>query len=533
MRPSRYWLLFGLGLLVAIGIATLQDTPGYMDADYYFYGGVRLADGYGFTEMVLWNFLDDPTGLPHPSHTYWMPFTSIIAAIGITLFRFLGDFSAAQVGFVLIFALIPPLTAALCMRLTQEERKAMYAGVLSLFSGYFLPVSTTTDSFGPYLFLGGMFFLLLQKEARRRFLGLGLISGLMHLTRSDGILWLLVAGVVWLVDVDTKGVDAKMRMKVLFSRKHLLQAGELLLGYFVVMAFWYLRNVRFYGTLFPLGGGQTLWLLDYDELFSYPPGVLTLDRWWASGLGEIIRVRAQALWLNLLSGLAVQGLIALGPVAFIGAWHKRDVKIVRMGWVAWCLVLGVMTILFPYAGFRGGFFHSGAAFMPLIWALVPVGLDRLSKWTVKHFNWEVRKISPFFHGVLALFTFLFSVFLVSMKFFGVDSTSEGGWGTDARSYQALEERLRSLGASPDEIVLVNNPPGYAHVSGRPAIVIPNGDVGTLKLVIERYQPSYVLLGFNHPQGLDGLYEYPENQVGLTYLETVADTHIFIIDQGGP
>ncbi len=533
MKPSKYLILFCLGLLVAVGIATLQDTPGYMDADYYFYGGLRLADGHGFTEMILWNYLDDPTGLPHPSHIYWMPSASIIAAVGITLFRFLGDFSAAQVGFILIFALIPPLTAALCMHLTQQEKKAMYAGMLSLFSGYFLPVSTTTDSFGLYMLLGGLFFLLLKKEPRRLFLGLGLISGLMHLTRSDGILWLLVAGLVWLVDSKTKGIDLKVRLGGLFSRRRLLQAGELLLGYIVVMIFWYLRNVRFYGSIFPPGGGQTLWLLDYDELFSYPPGILSFERWWASGLGEIIRVRAQVLWLNLLSGFAVQGLIILGPLALIGVWRMREEKVIRMGWVAWLLILGVMTVLFPYAGFRGGFFHSGAAFMPLIWALVPVGLDGLSHWTVRLFNWEVRKISPFFHGLLALFAFLFSFFLVSMKLYGVGPSSESDWGEDAQSYQIIEERLRILGASPDDIVLVNNPPCYAHVNGRPAIVIPNGDLETLTMVIKRYKPSYVLLSNNHPQGLSGLYGQPEDQWGLSYLETVVDTHIFFIDEGIP
>jgi len=533
MKPSRYWLLFCLGLLVAVGIAALQDVPGYMDADYYFYGGVRLADGYGFTEMILWNYLDDPTGLPHPSHTYWMPLTSIVAAIGLTLFRFLGDFSAAQVGFILIFALVPPLTAALCMRLTQQERKATYAGVLSLFSGYFLPVSTTTETFGLYMLLGGIFFLLLQKEPRRIFLGLGLISGLMHLTRSDGILWLLVAGVVWLFDMKNKGRDVKIGLGDLFSRRRLLLAGELLFGYFVVMALWYLRNMRFFGAIFPPGGTQTLWLLDYDELFSYPPGLLTFERWWSSGLGEILKVRAQVLWLNLQSGFAVQGLIVLGPVALIGAWKKRKEKVIRVGWAAWLLLLGVMTVLFPYAGFRGGFFHSGAAFMPIIWALVPVGLDVLSHWTVRRFNWEVRKISPFFHGVLAFFVFLFSIFLVSMKLYGIGPSSEADWGVDIQSYQVLEEHLRTIGASPNDIVLVGNPPRYALVNDRPAIVIPNGDVETLIMVIKLYKPRYVLLGKNHPQSLAGLYEQPKDQLVLSYLETVVDTHIFIVDEGVP
>ncbi len=46
-----------------------------------------VSPGYGFSEMVLWNFLDDPEGLPHPSHGYWMPLVSILSAAGMVAFN--------------------------------------------------------------------------------------------------------------------------------------------------------------------------------------------------------------------------------------------------------------------------------------------------------------------------------------------------------------------------------------------------------------------------------------------------------------
>jgi hypothetical protein len=61
-------LLAGLGLIAALFVAAFQSAPGYMDADYYYAGGRTLATGHGFTEMVLWNYLDNPAGLPHPSN---------------------------------------------------------------------------------------------------------------------------------------------------------------------------------------------------------------------------------------------------------------------------------------------------------------------------------------------------------------------------------------------------------------------------------------------------------------------------------
>lgn len=532
MKKSRYLALFFAGLLVALGVAALQDAPGYMDADYYFYGGLRLADGQGFSEMILWNYLDDPLGIPHPSHTYWMPLTSIISALGISLFRSLSDFNAAQVGFILIFAVIPPLTAALSMKLTGEQGKATFAGILAIFSGYFLPVSTTTESFGIYIFLGGAFFLVVQKDFKRRLFVLGMLAGLMHLTRADGILWLFLVGMVLVMDHWGEISDRKNGVRRILSWEFILQLGEILLGYFVVMGGWYFRNFSYFGSLFPPGGGSSLWMSHYDELFSYPASQLTFERWWSSGLIEIVSVRAKALWLNLQSGIAVQGIIVLGPLALLGAWKQRTQKSIRIGWVAWVLILVVMTVVFPYSGVRGGFFHSGAAFMPLIWALAPVGLGALSKWTVKRFDWQENKISPFLHGLVIVVVFLISFSQVFAKTIGSDLVAQPVWSQEARHYQSLENHLLDLGASSGDIVMVNNPPAYAHVNGRPAIVIPNGDFGTLMMVIQRYQPRYLLLGNNHPKGLDELHNNPGDRSGLTYLNSVGDTHIFLIDVDG-
>jgi len=520
-------------LLVALGVAALQDAPGYMDADYYFYGGQRLADGHEFTEMVLWNYLDDPNGLPHPSHTYWMPLTSIIAALGIMIFRFLGDFNAAQAGFILIFAAIPPLTAALSMKIIGESRKAFFAGILALFSGYFLPVLTTTESFGLYMLLGGAFFLFVQLKFKRRFFVLGVLSGLMHLTRADGLIWLFIAGVVLLFDQQDEFPNGSILKGERSSPKFFMQIGEILIGYLIIMAGWYLRNLNLFGSLFPPGGGATLWMLNYDELFSYPASLLSFDRWWALGLGEIINARWKALGLNLLSGFAVQGIFIIGPIAFLGARKHRGSEAIKVGWIAWLLILGIMTIIFPDSGVRGGFFHSGAAFMPLLWAMVPEGLEVLSNWTVTKYNWEVKRISPFFHGVVVLLVIIISLWQVNSKLLRNDPTSQSVWSVEIREYSNLEERLLELGATSDDIVLVNNPPGYAHVSGRSAIVIPNGDVETLMMVVDRYKPRYVLLGINRPRGLNDLYQNPENLPRLTFLETVSDTHIFIVEEGPP
>ena len=519
---------------MALGVASLQTTPGYMDADYYFYGGKRLTEGHGFTEMLLWNFLDEPTGLPHPSHIYWMPLASILAAVGMKLFPFLGDFNAAQVVFVFVMSAIPTLTAALSMALTRNQNKATFAGILAAFSGFYLPVSTTTDSFGIFMLLGGVFFMLVFLMGRFGYLALGLVAGFMHLSRADGLLWLGIAGVVVILEATRGASGYSEKMRGLFSSKTFLGFVYITTGYLVVMAPWLIRNYSLYGSLFPSGGGQTLWLLNYDELFSYPASELTFERWWAAGLGEILLVRWKALLLNLQSGFAVQGLIVLGPLALFGAWQRRREIAVKVGWVAWLMVFSVMTVVFPFSGARGGFFHTGAAFMPLIWALAPVGTEALGNWSARRFDWDAKKIGRFFRGLLVVFVGIFSCVLVYSKIYGLDPTKQPEWGMSTRVYEKLESRLQSLGALPEDIVLVNNPPGYAIVSGRSAIVIPDGGLDTLIAVIQRYRPRYILLEFDHPVGLNGLYENPaEVPSGLRYMENVDSTHIFFVEEDWP
>jgi hypothetical protein len=107
MTRRGYIFLFVLALVVQIAIASFQEIPGYLDADYYFGGGLQLVRGNGFSEPYIWNYLDEPQALPHPSHGYWMPLASIVAAFGMFV---TGEhtYAAARLGFILLAALVPP-----------------------------------------------------------------------------------------------------------------------------------------------------------------------------------------------------------------------------------------------------------------------------------------------------------------------------------------------------------------------------------------------------------------------------------------
>ena len=86
---------------------------------------------------------------------------------------------------------------------------------------------------------------------------------------------------------------------------------------------WFWRNLQDFGSLSAPGNLRGLWLLEYNELYVYPSSILTWQRWWQAGLGELLAVRWRALGSNLGTLLLVQGEIFLLPLAVLGLWRSR------------------------------------------------------------------------------------------------------------------------------------------------------------------------------------------------------------------
>ena len=540
MSWRNYLLLFLVGIAVTSLVAVFQDSPGYMDADYYYAGGLRLAEGYGFTEDILWNYLDNPAGLPHPSHAYWMPFASLVAAGGMIIAGST-TFGAAKLGFLLAAGLVAPLTAGLSYEITQRKESAIFSGFLAAIPGFYLSYMGTTDVFGIYMLLGATWLLLAGRIIQSRSVrfpsialqtfALGLVSGLFHLSRADGLMWFAVGVLVIIL----KGVPSRnnpVPVRADASRNIWMVLSGLLAfgsGYLLIMAPWMARNLSVFGSLLAPGGSRALWLTNYDQLFAYPPELVNPSHWWASGLGEIFRARWGALGQNIQSALAVQGEIFLVPLVLLGLWHWRQDPRVRIGMLAWCGTLFVMTVLFPYVGWRGGFFHSGAAYQPLFWAVVPAGLDGFIDWGRRARRWNVQQATQVFRAGLVGLAILLSILVVQKKVYG-SSLTDRIWDDSWLSYVGVEQTLRLHGVDSSAIVLVNNAPGYYVASQRPALSIPNGGPETTLEVARRYGVEYLLLEQNHPEGLTGLYEQPEDQPGLRHWFSYEGIQVFHIER---
>jgi hypothetical protein len=520
MAKRYFIILFFISTVVVLVSTSLQSVPGYMDAEYYFMGGQRLAQGYGFSEPILWNYLDDPKGLPHPSHSYWMPLASIVSATGMYLFGN-STFLAARFVFILLAMFVPLVSAALAYQISGNHRWAILSGFLVIFSGFYLPFITTTDTFTINMFLGGVLFLLIGKVNTSTpfvLFSIGLVSGLFHLLRADGFIWLPVIIFFFVLNRE---------VHLNFSER-IINLVLILGGYLVIIGPWIARNQMVFGTLLAPGGTRSLWLTDYDQLFSFPADQLTFHHWWESGVPAILQARLWAFGTNVQRAIAETGLIFLTPLVILGMWRSRKDLMVRVGFWAWLLIFGLMTAVFPFSGARGGLFHSCSALLPLFWALAPLGLESFVEWGGRHRGWIPSKASLVFSSALVIFAVILSIVIYVERVFGPDPSSPS-WEKTSAQYQIVEAELRGLGASPDEIVMVKDPPGYYLASGRKAIVIPDGDIHTLLLAAWRYKGRYVILEIDHTQGLDQLYQAPNIIIpGLALLKYVQDTYIFEI-----
>ncbi len=541
MSRRRYLVLYLLGTLVAAAAGLLQDVPGYMDAEYYFLGGFRLATGHGFSEPVLWNYLDDPRSLPHPSHAYWMPLASLLVAAGLRLIPAdpslpLTGFAAGRLVFLLLAGLLPVLTAQLAHALSGKTSHATLAGLIAVFPIFYLPYLTTTDTFLIYMLLGGAFlwtvgwaFGTTGPPTGGRGAGslvLGLLAGLMHLARADGALWVLIAGLAIALAQGDYGAEGSGRSSVSAVLRRLGPYwGLTLLGYLVIMGPWMWRNLTVFGTPLAPGGARAVWLTEYNELFAYPAEILTPARWMQSGVRHLIMVRLQAIGIVLVSALAVQGHVYLAPlVVWAVRIHWADLR-VKVAASAWAITFLVMTLVFSEPGWRGGFFHSGAALQPLIWALAPSGLEAFIEWGVRRRDWRKKQAWGIFSFAILLFGALLTTFNARSRILGPGP--EGNqWRQSTLNYQQVDQLLDGSGAGDGDVVLVNNPPGFYVATGRPAIAIPDGDLAPLFAVSERYSGRYLVLESNHPDGLDELYGHPEGVAGLRYLGSIADVQVY-------
>jgi len=498
-----------------------------MDADYYYANAVNIASGKGFNENFVWNYLDNPKGIPHPAFTYWMPLASLVSSTAIFVTGNL-SFPVSRIPFLVLSGFIPLLAGHVTSRISRDRKSAWMAALFSIFSGFYLVYIGLPETFLLYMLLGACIFevgmTLFEKGNGFRLKHLlccailGVIAGLIVLTRADGLLW-AVAG-VGLVIFAARGWGKE---KLFWHSIGGILC--LIAGFGLITAGWYYRNYLAFGSWMAPGGITTLWLTDYNQTFIYPSSQLTFSYWSSVGVFAHFKDYLSAFWVNIKTLLIVQGEIILVPFVVIGFLKYRYLQTLKYFSFIALFQFAVSTFIFPYSGSRGGYFHSGSAFQIILWVLAGIGFWKFLEWGVAKRGWQLIRSAKMFIPAIFFLVLFFSGIVYWQKVIGGDSTSPV-WNQEHMQYQAIESKLLTNGFLLNQAVLIGNPPGYSVTSGRSAFAIPDGDVNTLKEVAQRYKVEILAIDENHPEGLNSFYSQATSKGGFTYLFNVGNFQIY-------
>ncbi|MDH7474041.1 MAG: glycosyltransferase family 39 protein [Anaerolineae bacterium] len=517
-------MLFILALLVRVFTALPLRIPGYMDAYYYYVGATSLYRGLGFNDPFIWNYLDNPAGIPHPSHLYWMPLSSVLAYLSFLLCG--ESFRAAQVPSIILSALFPLIAYALGYQIAHTRRHAVCAALFAVFSGFYMPFWVTTDNFAPFAVFGSLCLLtagLGLRDGRRGWFALaGALASLAHLTRADGLLLLIAVYIAIFA--------ARWRFQPSTSHpspSHSLPLASCLLlpasCYLLVMTPWFIRNLLTIGAPLSPAGAKTLWLTNYDDLYSFGKE-LSWHTYLAWGWGHILQAKLHAAWVNFQRLWAEDLMIFLLPFAAAGAWRLRHRWEFLPALIYAPLLYAAMTLVFTEPGWRGGWFHSSVAFLPFLYAVAMEGLDVLVGWIARLRRiWDVVQARQVFSAGLVVLAVFLSAFLYGQQ---VLSGQPGvpPWNERDQIYPQLITWLDEH-VPPETLVLVNSPPTFYYFSERPCLTVPNGDVETLLAVARRYGGSILILDHNRPDPLAALYTGELSDPGVELLFVLNDDYI--------
>jgi 4-amino-4-deoxy-L-arabinose transferase-like glycosyltransferase len=491
--------LFLLSLAVRLVVASSIARPGYMDVAYYAAGAVRLAEGGGLSELFLWNYLDDPAGLPRPGFLYWMPLPAIVGAPFAVLFS--GSFFALQLPFALLSALLPLLAYVVAWEAFGRRRAAWLAALFTLFSGYFVPYWSLPETFAPFALFGGLALWLAgrqrpQDEREMREAGywllIGVLTGLAHLTRADGVLILPVVALAPLIHIKAKSYEAPHPCRRVVGRWVLIT-----LGYLVVMSFWFVRNLSATGTILSSAGTKTIWLREYDDLYCYGCD-LSMRSYLAWGWDNILSSKLSAFWINLQRFLAEDCQVFLLPFVLVGLYRLYKRPVFAISTVYLFLLLLVHSFVFTFPGWRGGFFHSSSAVLPILFVAGTEGLEAAVRWAARRRRWKMQQAQ-------AVFATAAVAAAVALSSYAAVHKSSAWRGVDM-VYEEIGHWLDVQGLLDNVIVMVDNPPGFYYHTRIPSVVVPNGDIDTLLDVCKRYGVGYLVLDSNRPAPLQTLYE---------------------------
>lgn len=505
MMKRDLLLLYLLALLVLSITLVFQTNPGYMDSEFYYLGSRQLINGK-LSIPVIWNYLDNPSALPNPIFSYWMPFPSLLSSLSMVFFG--TSFLGSRILLVLLAAGLAPFAYWLSYKITTNRFSSLIAGFLAIFSGYYLKFITIPETILAYMFLGSLYFYFFgnlitktkEEEIKiREIILLGIISGLLHLSRVDGIIFLLLGiGLLLYFRFKKLKIDKKKAI-----RDILIFVGS----YCLVMSFWFASNLHFYHSIIAPASSRAMWIATYDDTFIYPASDLNLQYWFKNSISLRPSQIFDALKLNLGTLLGVQMMVIGLPLFVLGVKRNLFNNKLRIAIVYYASIFLLMTFAFPLAGSRGGFLHSSSAVQILMWILIADGLQAFIDWGIKHRNWRLSRSKKMFGSAFIILITLFTIVVYKIDVIG-DSLQDLKWSQDYKHYENIENVIFRNSSDKKDVVMINNPLGYYYSTDRWGIVIPNSEPDQFLEVINKFNVKYIVLDKNLPE------KFTDNQISI-------------------
>jgi hypothetical protein len=294
-------------------------------------------------------------------------------------------------------------------------------------------------------------------------------------------------------------------------------------GYLLIIGPWLTRNMVVLGQIFPEGNSQMFWLGEYNDLFLYRTERLNINYWIGHGITGILGNIAEAALDNIKTLVFVQGQVILLPLMVWGGVKARRQEVVKVSFFCWALIFITMSVIFPFAGMRGGYFHSGAALQPLLWSLGGLGLVELVGFAAVRRNWDPKYALKLFAITFGIILIISSGYIYWNRVIG-ESAEDPIWDNSFIAARRVDDTLKKFGNG--GLVMINNPPGYFAATGKRSVVIPSDNFNDLLIAARDMNVKYLVLEINHPPALNHAYLNPQQVDELIYLEQVDDAYLF-------
>ncbi len=469
--------LFIVAFVLRLVYALQISWPPLDDPAYYIQTARSLYHNHNLDVSIIWNFNPRFDSVTHPGLEFWQPLPAFAIALS---FVFLGDtFFAAQLPSLIAGSLLAPMTYFFARRLPLENNGTIgiLAALLVIFNPLLAYQSVLPDSSLLFAALVVGAVLLLTRPAgealppEKAFM-FGLLTGLAYLARTPALF--LVLG--WLILLGWAKFFGKAKPG---AGKELLFG---MLGIILPVGLWSARSLLTFGYITPPAGTQTIFLFDYDSLFNYSTP-LNFQTWLEGGIGKIISVRLEALWVawrNVLDAMFVPTVI---PAA-LGLWLlARRYTEGRLAALYTLLLFLGLPLIFGVASTNGSYYHSAGSSAPFLAVGLVYGLGRLGAWLSERVNFSRRAI---FNTLVAIFMLASVVWLGA----GMPSVIQGH-----RSDGDLYARIKGwLDTRPATVVIANQPSSLNYVSGVGAVRLPGQEnLATLLEVARKYRAEQIII----------------------------------------